>query len=243
MSSGSKSKQSVRGAKPQVRGAKSRRAPVRSHSNVPVLPIVVGGILVALFVGLLIYGAINNKTSISTPPAVAGSSTRIPCDHLEQTQIHYHAVLQIIADGTVHPLPSGIGIQGGESAPSCFYWLHVHASSRNVIHIESPSQDVFTLGDFFKVWDAFSTYNGGQHQRLSSTQVSTLTVGPNQSMLVYIDLNDGKGPQLATAVDLKYSDPTKIVLKSHETITIEITPPALTPLPTIDWKSSPYKGL
>ncbi len=236
MSSGSRSKQSVRGAKPQVRGAKARRAPVRNQSNVPIMAIVVGGILLALFVGLLIYGAINNKTT-GGPPSVAGSTATIPCDHLEQTQIHYHTALQIVADGIVHPLPSGIGIQRGETAPSCFYWLHVHASSHNIIHIESPSQDVFTLGDFFKVWDAFSRYNGGQHELLDSSHGSTLTVGANQSMVIYIDLNDGKGPKLATAVDPKYEDPTKIVLKAHETITIEITPPALTPPPTVDWKA------
>ena len=57
----------------------------------------------------------------------------------------------------MHPIPGGIGIQGGETAPTCFYWLHVHSANPNVIHIESTADRVFTLGDFFKVWDAWST--------------------------------------------------------------------------------------
>jgi hypothetical protein len=227
MSSGSKSKQSVRGAKPQVRGAKSRRAPVRSQSNVPVLPFVVGGILLALFIGLLIYGAINNKTSTgTTPPTVVGSTTSIPCDHLEQSTIHYHSALQIMYQGNVVNLPAGTGIQGGEAAAQCFYWLHVHASSPNVIHIESPSQDTFTLGDFMKVWDAFNAFNGKTRIKLDGTHVATFTLQPGESIVTYVDLNDGKGPKVYDG------DPNKIQLKSHEVITIEITSsefPAKTP--------------
>src|SRR5215831_4606508 len=235
MSSQSRSKQNVRGQKSQVRGAKgNRRAPVKS-TDTPILAIVVGAILSVVFIGLLIYGAINNHTS--SVPTVAGSGGSIPCDQLEHTQVHYHAAIQIVAQGSVHPIPGGIGIQGGETAPSCFYWLHVHSANQNVIHIESPADRVFTLGDFFKVWDAFSTYNGGPHQKLDSTHVSTLTVGSGQSMQVYIDLGDGKGATLFEG------DPSTIVLKNHEVITIEITPPTVTPPPTFDWKSGANNGL
>jgi hypothetical protein len=229
--------QKVRGAKPPARGARAgRRAQVKSTTDVPILAIAVGGLLVVLFVGLLIYGAINNRTSTaSTPPVVAGSSGTIPCDRLERTQVHYHAALQIFSGGTPHPLPSGIGIQGGEGTATCFYWLHVHAAYKNVIHIESPSSHVFTLGDFFKVWDAFNTYNGGPHERLSAEQVSTLTVTSGQTVVVYVDLGDKKGPQLATNVDPSYADPNKIVLKDHEVITIEITPPPPVTPPAYDW--------
>jgi hypothetical protein len=239
MSSGSRSKSSVRGAKPQVRGAKARRAPVRSQTSVPIMAIVVGGILLALFVGLLIYGAINSKNASGGPPAVAGSSATIKCDQLEQTQVHYHAALQIMYQGNVVNLPAGTGIQGGETAPQCFYWLHVHQSSPNVIHIESPAKDTFTLGDFIKVWDTFNNYNGKPAIKLDSTHVTTFTLQPGESIVTYVDLNDGKGPTVYEG------DPNKIVLKSHETITIEITSsqfPTKTP-PTINWKASPYTNL
>ena len=231
MSSQSRSKQNVRGPK----GARSRRAPVKSSTDMPILPIVVGVILAAVFVGLLIFGAINSRTN--PVPTVAGTGGSIPCDQLEHTQVHYHAAIQIVDQGTVHPIPGGIGIQGGETAPTCFYWLHVHSAYPNVIHIESTADRVFTLGDFFKVWDAWSVYNGGPHEVLNSTHVSTLTLKSGQTIQVYIDLNDGKGAQLYTG------DPNAIVLKSHETITIEIEPPAVSPPPTFDWKSSTNSGL
>lgn len=224
----SRSKQTIRGAKPQVKGAKgkvSRRAPVKSATDVPILAIVVAGILLALFIGLLIYGAINNRPV--TVPTVHGSTGNIPCDRLEATQVHYHAALQILDNGTLHPIPGGIGIQGGETAPTCFYWLHVHSANQDVIHIESPASRTFTLGDFFKVWDTYSTYNGGPHEPLTSTQVSTLTLNTGQQVFVYVDLQDGKGPTLFEG------DPNSIVLKSHEVITIEMAgtatpPPAFT---------------
>jgi hypothetical protein len=219
-----RSKQAIRGAKAQVRGGKksAKRPPAKSTSDVPILALVVGGILAALFIGLIIYGAINNQKA--TIPVVHAASGDIPCDHLEQTQIHYHVAIQIISGGTVHPIPGGIGIQGSESAPTCYYWLHVHSANKNVIHIESPADRVFTLGDFFRVWDAWSKAKGGPAEPLDSKHVSTLTLDSNQTLVVYVDYGDGKGTQLYDG------DPNKIVLtKTHEVITIEITPPQITP--------------
>ena len=224
----SRSKPTIRGAKTPVKGAKgkgARRAPVKSATDVPILAIVVAGILLVLFVGIFIYGAINNRPI--TQAVVQGSTGPIPCDRLEQTQVHYHAAIQILDNGTLHPIPGGIGITGGETAPTCFYWLHVHSANQDVIHIESPATRTFTLGDFFKVWDAWSTANGTGHQVLSSTQVAQLQVTTGQQVFVYVDLQDGKGPTLWDG------DPNSIELKSHEVITVEIagaatTPPAFT---------------
>ena len=237
MSSQGRSKQNARAAK-ALRGTKgkgARRTPVRSSTDVPILAIVVGAILLVVFAGLLIYGAINSRPN--PIPTVNGSSGTIPCDQLEHTQVHYHAAIQIVDQGAVHPIPGGIGIQGGETAPSCFYWLHVHSANQNVIHIESPADRVFTLGDFFKVWDAWSVHNGGPHEVLDSNHVSTLKLSNGQSIEVFVDLNDGKGAQLYDG------DPNTIALKSHEIVTIEITPPTVSPPPKFDWKSAAYNGL
>ncbi|HET9410416.1 MAG TPA: hypothetical protein VFO75_00905, partial [Candidatus Dormibacteraeota bacterium] len=221
-----RSKPTIRGAKAPVRGNKgkgARRAPVKSATDVPILAIVVAAVLLALFVGIFIYGAINNRPV--TQPVVHGSSGDIPCDRLERTQVHYHAALQIMYNGTLHQIPGGIGITGGETAPTCFYWLHVHSANTDVIHIESPAQDSFTLGDFFKVWDAWSTAAGGPHEVLSSTQVSTLTLATGQQMFIYVDLQDGKGPTLYQG------DPNNIPLKAHEVITIEMSGASSPPPP------------
>jgi hypothetical protein len=138
----------------------------------------------------------------------------------EHTQVHYHAALQIVYGGVVHNIQPNIGIV---SSPSpCFYWLHVHAANPNVIHIESPKNRTFTLGDFFAVWTKWS----GTKQLIDATHVSTLVLGPDDKLVVYIDkLDDKKGPQPYEG------DPSKIVLSNHEVITLEITPPTVTPPP------------
>ena len=238
----SKSKQTIRGAKTPVRGAKgkaSRRAPVRSSTDVPVMAVVVGAIMLVVFVGLIIVG-LRSHTTPASAPTVQGTNTTIPCDQLEHTQVHYHAAVQILdANGTLHPIQGGAGIVPNETAPTCYYWLHVHSANQDVVHIESPKDRVFTLGDFFKVWDAYNTYlnNGGGHELLDATHVSTLTVGTGQQMVVYTDLSDGKGPQVYEG------DPSQIVLKAHEVVTIEIVSGQPIKPPSFDWNSAANKGL
>jgi hypothetical protein len=182
---------------------------------------VVAGILVVIAIVLVIIFVANNKsTKAVVQPPVAG----IPCDVGERTQVHYHAAVQIVFGGVVHNIPANIGIV---SSPSpCLYWLHVHAANPNVIHIESPRNRTFTLGDFFSVWSKWS----GINQPLDATHVSTLTLTPDQKLVVYVNASDGTGPQLYTG------DPAKIVLKAHEVITLEITPPTVTPPPAFTFE-------
>src|SRR6202165_3252733 len=228
MASSTRSKAPQRGTK----GKSGRRLPpkVKSGPEVPLLPVVVAGLLVALFVGLLIYYYFNTR------PTTVAAAGGIPCDQLEHSQTHYHAVLQIIHEGNPTPLPGGIGIQGGESSPTCFYWLHVHSANQNVIHIESPANDTFTLSQFFAVWNAWSTNKGGPKEPLSATQVSSFTLTPDEKSYVYIDLSDGKGPQLFTG------DPGTIVLKAHEVISLEIASGPATPPPGVDWTPTGLLG-
>jgi hypothetical protein len=216
-----------------AKGKSGRRLPpkVKSGPEVPLLPVVVGVLLVALFVGIVIYGYVNSR------PTTVAAAGGVPCDQLEQTQTHYHAALQIIHEGVLTPIPGGIGIQGGETSPTCFYWLHVHSANQDVIHIESPRADTFTLSQFFAVWNAWSTNQGGPKEPLSATQVSSFTLTPGEKLYVYVDLSDGKGPQLFTG------DPGTIVLKAHEVISLEITSGAATPPPGFDWNATGNAGL
>jgi len=202
-------------------GKGGRRPPVKVKrgSDVPLLPIAVAGILLAFAIGVIIYIVVNNKPAGPGPATAAG----IPCDHLEQSTVHYHAAIQIIYDGTVHPIPANIGITGDPASPTCYYWLHVHAGNPNTIHIESPAKDTFTLGQFFAVWSTWSKANGDAAQPLDATHVSTFTLTPEQTLKVYIDLQDGKGPQPYTG------DPNAIVLKSREVISLVISPPDTLP--------------
>jgi hypothetical protein len=209
-------------------GKGGRRTAVRKNREFPLMPVAVGGILLAFAIGLIIYIVYNNKPA--TPPqTVAG----VQCDQLEHSKVHYHAALQIVYQGTVHPIPSNLGIVTDSSGnSSCFYWLHVHAGQPNVIHIEAPASQKFTLGQFFDVWTAWNKAMGQpQAEPLDATHVSTITVTADQKLVVYVDLQDGKGPQLYTG------DPKAIELRNHEVITLEITPPEVTPPPPFTFAS------
>jgi hypothetical protein len=210
-----RSKAAVRGAK--VKSKSGRRPPVKVKTGpeLPLLPIVVGGILVVAAIVIIIMAVSNNKPTTPGVPAAAG----IPCDQLEHSQTHYHAALQILYLGNPVSIPTDVG-----RLTTCFYWLHMHPESPGVIHIESPKNRTFTLGEFFKVWAASKK----TPEPLDATHVSTFTLSGDQKMVIYVDhQNDKKGPQLYTG------NPADIVLTNdHEVITIEITPPTVSPPPT-----------
>ncbi len=85
----------------------------------------------------------------------------IQCLGSEQTVFHIHAHLTLFLGGAARQIPGGIGIvdpqiQTTQDGPfvaggRCFFWLHTHAAD-GLIHIESPVQRTFTLGNFFDVW-------------------------------------------------------------------------------------------
>ncbi|MGH3126010.1 MAG: hypothetical protein ACRDND_33960, partial [Streptosporangiaceae bacterium] len=85
----------------------------------------------------------------------------IGCDTSEQTLFHIHAHLTLFVNGSARQVPAAIGIPGaqGQNTPTgtfidsgtCFYWLHTHAAD-GIIHIESPVQRTYTLGEFFNEW-------------------------------------------------------------------------------------------
>jgi hypothetical protein len=117
---------------------------------------------------------------LESGPALASPSATTPgaavdgikCAPVEQLAYHIHAHLQVYVDGQSRSLPGAIGLVGPAAqqtpygsfygATQCYYWLHTHASD-GVIHIESPTQRIYTLGDFFDEW----------RQPLSADQVAS----------------------------------------------------------------------
>ena len=85
----------------------------------------------------------------------------ISCQTSEQTQFHIHAHLTVFVNGSARQIPAGIGIPGAQATNTpngpfietgtCFYWLHTHADD-GIIHIESPVQRTYTLGNLFDIW-------------------------------------------------------------------------------------------
>ena len=149
----------------------------------------------------------NPNLLASTAGQVHGESVDgIEALHKEQLLFHIHAHLAIYVDGQQKLIPYGIGIvppyklvntangafvAGG----SKFYWLHTHDET-GLIHIESPIQRTFTLGDLFDIW----------HQPLGPTQV-----GPDAGHVTIMVDNQPRG-----------GDPRAVPLAAHEVIQLNV---------------------
>lgn len=169
-------------------------------------------------------GAAAAGSGQDTNPALlagtAGEASGAPVDGVEsssseQVLFHIHSHLQIYAGGTQKLIPYGIGIVAPyqlDTTPdgpfvdggSAFYWLHTHDES-GVIHVESPQQRTFTLGNFFDVW----------HQPLGPDQVGPQT-GPVTAFV--------NGQQVT-------GDPRDIALDAHAVIQLDVGGPVVPPQP------------
>jgi hypothetical protein len=141
----------------------------------------------------------------------------IGCQSSEQSLFHIHAHLTIFVNGSPRQVPAAIGIPGAQTqntpqgpfiaSGTCFYWLHTHAAD-GVIHIESPVQRTYTLGDFFDEW--------GQ------------PLGPGQ-------IGPAKGHVTAIYNGQAYrGNPRAIPLTVHAQIQLEVGTPLVAPV-TITW--------
>jgi hypothetical protein len=165
------------------------------------------------------------KVPIPATPALAGTSAAtsgqpidgISCQTAEQTVFHIHTHLTIFVHGQQRQVPAGIGIphavaQQTSAGPfvdsgRCFYWLHTHAAD-GIIHIESPEQRTFTLGDFFDEWN----------QPLSAGQVGSA----KGAVTVIVNGKVWTG------------SPRNVPLGSHENLQVEVGAPLVAP-ETINW--------
>lgn len=156
------------------------------------------------------------------PAGTTGTGTvdGISCGPVEQLAYHIHAHLAVFDHGQLHQLPAGVGIPGSTAQETnvgpvaaggtCIYWLHTHTTD-GVIHIESPTKAIYTLGNFFDEW----------HQPLSSNQVA----GLHGAITAVINGKSWK------------KSPRAIPLLPHEDIQLQIGQPT-PPIVTIDWSQT-----
>jgi hypothetical protein len=153
--------------------------------------------------------------SSTTPGGVVDG---ISCAPVEQLAYHIHAHLQVYVDGQPRSLPGGIGLLApvvAQNTPvgpfygatQCYYWLHTHTSD-GIIHVESPTARIYTLGNFFDEW----------RQPLSSVQVA----GAHGNVTAFINGHAWtKGPRT-------------LPLLPHAVIQLDIGSPVI-PFRTISW--------
>ena len=148
-----------------------------------------------------------------------GTVNGIQCGSKEELAYHIHAHLTVFDNGQARSLPGGIGIPGSQvvqttegpvaSGGQCIYWLHTHAPD-GVIHIESPTQRIYSLGDFFDEW----------HQPLSATQVG-----------------DVKGKVSAIVNGKRWTKSIRAIpLDPHQVIQLNVGSPV--PFETVNWSGT-----
>lgn len=168
-------------------------------------------------------GIVLEQGNVLAPASTAATGQTvdgISCQASEQVAYHIHTHLTVYVGGVLRPLPAGVGIVAPVpqqsphgafyGASRCYYWLHVHAQD-GIIHIESPTQASYTLGQFFDIW----------RQPLSARQVGPAT----GTVTAYVDGKPYTG------------DPAQIPLKSHEDIQLDVGTPAVAPK-RVDWSHS-----
>jgi len=165
---------------------------------------------------------------IPSTPVLAGTSAAttgqtidgIGCQTSEQTVFHIHTHLTIFVNGQQRQVPPAIGIPGAVAqqtsagpfigSGTCFYWLHTHAAD-GIIHIESPVQRTYTLGEFFDEW--------GQ------------PLGPGQ-------VGPAKGTVTAIVNGKVFKgNPRDVPLGSHEDLQLDVGTPLVAP-ETINWSNT-----
>jgi hypothetical protein len=117
---------------------------------------IYGGVALAvILVAALIFGVIRNSGSTSASgalkPATGQTVDGIECQATEGAVLHNHTALDLYVDGQQVTVPAGVGIVQSGLTP-CLYALHVHDGEPNLIHIESPVQKTYTVGELFDIW-------------------------------------------------------------------------------------------
>jgi hypothetical protein len=187
---------------------------------------IIGGValLLVLLGGGGAYFAFAHANSGSQP---ARAIDGIPCGGSEVLNYHIHAHLTLYKDGKPVPVPAYVGIPysaainvGGQH--TCFYWLHTHDAS-GVVHIESPTHDLYTLGQFFDIWHYTSLWDaqGGLAGPAGLVVDSSFVTA----------LRSAKPGEIHVYVGGKYvgSNYQSITLTKHKLITVEIGTPRKPP--------------
>lgn len=111
-----------------------------------VLLVVAFGLLGFNRLPLLPSGGSDNSGGQDQNSGSARSYVLNTCTSDALTTFHIHPRLTILINGKNYVVPANIG-----AGLTCLRPIHTHDDS-GTIHVESPTQKDFTLGDFFAIW-------------------------------------------------------------------------------------------
>jgi hypothetical protein len=226
----------TRRAQLQQRQLERQRERQRQLRNRRIRLIAFIGVpIVIILVAVLAFAVIGHNGSNPAPgpngglaPAHGQTVDGMECLPSEGGLIHNHAYLEIFVDGKgvtvppglgiVYPQGSGVSALASDGLKACLYPLHVHDQEPNIIHIESPVQRSYFLGQVFDIWG----------QQLTSTQVMNHKADATHKLVFEVFDANGK----MTTVT---SDPRQIELTAHQTIAILYNSPNVTPKAYTDW--------
>src|SRR5919204_2866518 len=186
---------------------------------------IIGGVLLLLLIGgggAGAYFAFNHSHTAAGQPGAPIDG--ISCQS-EMLNYHIHAHLTLYKDGKPVPLPAQVGIPYSQAISGqhyCLYWLHTHDAS-GVIHIESPTARLYTLGQFFDIWhytslwDAQGGIAGQAGLVVDASFVTALKAAKPGEIHIFVD---GKPVS---------ADYRSITLTKHKLVTVEIGTPLKPP--------------
>lgn len=138
----------------------------------------------------------------------------LPALGTEGTALHTHEHLDVFVHGRQVTVPAQIGI---DPAGQFISPLHTHDDS-GVIHVESPTQRAFSLGQFMDVWGVLFTRDC----------IGSLCTSGDNRLRVYVDGQEATG------------DPRRLELFSHEQIVVTYGTNAELPSPIPDSYGFPF---
>jgi hypothetical protein len=131
----------------------------------------------------------------ATPYIAAAGLTALPQETLA---VHYHAHVDVIINGKTMSIPPELGyLFNAKKQPTALTSLHTHDTS-GILHIESPVNKKFSLGQAFVEWGV----------RLTQSCIGGYCTGGTQVFKVFIDGKQYTG------------NPQDIVLGAHQEIAL-----------------------
>ncbi len=173
----------------------------------------------------------SGRAPVSLIVAPGGTVDGVQCQASESVVYHIHIALTLYNHGKAVMVPQDIGIPASKSINEaaqdpqnpnvCLYWLHTHDPS-GIVHIESPTQKLYTLGQFLDVWrnTAATDATGGYQDQISvdGSFPRALQAANPRDIHAYVDGKPISAPYWT------------ITFTPHKLVTLEIGAPQKTPL-------------